>query len=350
MECRNIQEKLSAYIDDILSSQEKTVVDEHLKTCRECTAALADMKKVIEHIKGLETVEPPVWMKQKIMAKVHAEARPKKGLFERLFYPLHVKLPVGAIATVAIALATLYVFRTIEPEVKLAKAPTEEVAPRISQKKQQPAQKEAEDRGVTPPVLPLDEGRSEEGLSLKGGKGEVAGKAAPAPERLAEQPSVLREADLKADKLAPSRAQELEKKEEAKFPAAAGSLEQAPATGTIAKGEARREPKAAAPVAKLSYMEKKKEEMLTLSVLVKDPEAAVGEIEKTLKELESKAVRAESAEGKKIITGEINATKLKELVARLKAVGNVKERKIDFESVKGEVKVKIEIVEIIEGR
>lgn len=318
-------------------------------------AALADMKKVIEHIKGLETVEPPVWMKQKIMAKVRAEAEPKKGLFEKLFYPLHVKLPVGAIATVAIALTTLYVFRTIEPEVKLAKAPTEEVAPQISQKGQQPALRDAEDKDVTPPVLPLDKGRSERGLPLKEGKGEVAGRAVPAPGKQPEKSTSSREPEsmrerFEATPKAPEPTKQAESTQGAKPPAPARSLEQAPATGASVKDEARQAARPATPEAKLSYMEKKKEEMLTLSVLVKDPEAAGKEIEKTLKELEGKAVWVETAERKRIITGEINASKLKDLVVRLNAVGKVKERKIDFASVKGELKVKIEIVEIFEDR
>jgi len=362
MECRDIHKKLSEYVDDVLSPQETMVIDEHLKACRECRVALADLKKTIEHVKGLETVEPPAWLTQKIMAKVRAEARPKKSLFQKLFYPLHIKMPVAAIATIAIALTTLYVFRTIEPEVKLAKAPIEVATPQTSQKEQHLPEREAGADKIAPvsppftqPVLPLVKGRSEEGLSLKEGKGEVAGRAESAPGKLAEKQTSSREPEsmrerFEATSRAPKPMKQADSTQEAKVPAPVRSLEQAPAIGAVAKDEARQETGAAAPGARLSFMEKKKEEMLTLSVLVKDPMAAVGEIEKILKELEGKVIRVETAEGKKIITGEIKFAKLKELVVRMKAVGQVKEGKIDFESLKGEVKVKIEIVKIFEGR
>ncbi|MCL4476047.1 MAG: anti-sigma factor [Nitrospirae bacterium] len=342
MDCKDIREKFSAYIDDVLSTQEKMVIDEHLKSCPECAEALADLKKTVEHVKGIETVEPPVWMKQKIMAKVRAEAQPRKGLFQRLFYPLHIKLPVGAIATIAIALTTLYIFRTIEPGIKLAKAPTEEVAPQISQKGQQPALRGAEDKGVTPPVLPLSKGRSEEGLSLEESKGGFSGKAAPAPERPAAQPSISKEMDMKADKLAPSTVQEARKKE-VHVPAPAKTFEQAPATGALAKGEARQEPTAAGPGAKLSYMEKKKEEPLILTVFVKDPEAAGKEIEKTLKELEGKVVQVESSDGKKVVSAVLKTSRLHKLSEKLKVIGEIKEKELDVKEQERDVRVRIEL-------
>lgn len=52
-------------------------MDEHLEACLECTATLVDMKKVIEHLSDLETVEPTVWMRQKIMVKVGAGSAEK---------------------------------------------------------------------------------------------------------------------------------------------------------------------------------------------------------------------------------------------------------------------------------
>jgi hypothetical protein len=386
MDCEDIRAKFSAYIDDVLSTQEKMAIDEHLKSCLECAAALADLKKTIEHVKGLETVEPPVWMKQKIMTKVRAEAQPKKGLLQKLFYPLQIKLPVGALATIAIALTTLYIFKTIEPEIKLAKAPIEEAAPQIFQKGQQPAQKEAEADKVTPssPPLPppshplaergkadLETGKSAPARPFEGlekvlpssplappvppsNKGVFAGKTAPVPERPAEKPTSSKEPEsmrdrFKATPKAPEPMKQAEIKQEQKAPAL-GKDASTPATGALAKGEARQETRAAAPKAKLSLMEKKDEKVLSFTVLVKDPETAAGEIEKTLRELEGKAVRTESVEGKKIVTGEINTSKLKELVVRLKAVGKVKEKDIDFEAMKGEVGIRIEVVSITAGR
>jgi hypothetical protein len=362
MDCKDIREKFSAYIDDVLSTQEKMVIDEHLKSCPECAEALADLKKTVEHVKDLETVEPPVWMKQKIMAKVRAEAQPKKGLFQGLFYPLHMKLPVGAIVTVAIALTTLYVFRTIEPEIKLAKAPIEEVAPQVVPKDVTPQSppsatrgKDELETGKSAPGRPSEESKKVTPSSplappvLPSGKGVFAGKTVPAPERQAEKPASSRKEPesmrdrIEATPKLPEPMKQAEPSQEQKAPVL-GKDASVPATGTLAKGEARQEARAIAPKAKLALMESKDEKVPSFTVIVKDPATAVKEIEKTLRELEGKVTGTESVEGKKIVTGEINVVKLKELVARLKAVGQVKEKDIDYEGAKGEVRIRIEVV------
>ncbi|MBI5204956.1 MAG: DUF2275 domain-containing protein [Nitrospirae bacterium] len=141
MECNKVQEKLSALIDGILSQDEKMLVEKHLKSCEKCREALSELKKTIGHIKNQEEIEPPAWLTQKVMAKIKAEAAPKKGLFEKLFYPLRIKLPVGAVATIAIAVTTIYIFKSIQPEIQLAKAPSEEII----------------ERKVQPPVIARDE-------------------------------------------------------------------------------------------------------------------------------------------------------------------------------------------------
>lgn len=154
MECNRIQEKLSEYIEGPIPLDEKMLVEEHLKSCEKCREALSELKKTIGHIKNQEEIEPPSWLTQKVMAKIRAEAEPKKGLFEKLFYPLHIKLPVGAVATIAIAVTTIYIFKAIQPEIKLAKAPSEEIIERKAQ----------------PPVIARDEVTSSEGGSARGGK------------------------------------------------------------------------------------------------------------------------------------------------------------------------------------
>jgi hypothetical protein len=339
MVCRTIREKLSAYLDDIVSPEDKTRIEEHLKSCMKCSADLAGLRKTMEHVRDLGEIEPPPWMTQKIMARIRSEAQSKKGILRRLFYPLHIKLPIEAAATVLVIGLALYVYRDIQPEVKIAQAPAEKSAPLTELKEKEGTQREIRGRDVVSPPSP----------SLPKG-GSMEEKDRPVPKRRAEQPSVSREADVKADKFTQSRVQEAGKRDEAKVPAPEKKYEQAPAMGAYAKDEARQAARAAAPEAKLSSMEKKKEEPLILTVFVKDPESAVREIEKMLKDLEGKTVRTESAEGKTVIPAEISAAKLREVIERLKAAGQVKERKIDFESMKGEVKVRIEIVEIPEGR
>jgi len=145
MECGDVQKNLPAYMEGMISSEEKVVIDEHLKTCQKCKESLSDLKKTVEHLQNLEEIEPPQWLTQKIMMSVRSEAEARKRILQRLFYPLHIKLPVEAVATILVAVATIYVFKTIQPEGELAKAPPARVIPRtvLGKKEKPPALDEA---------------------------------------------------------------------------------------------------------------------------------------------------------------------------------------------------------------
>jgi hypothetical protein len=145
MECKDIREKLSAYLEGSVSPEERRLIEEHLNSCQECGNNLADLKKAGELVKDLAEVEPPAWLTQKIMSRVRAEGERKKGIFQKLFYPLHIKVPIQALATVFVAVIAVYVFRAVEPEMKLAHlpAPTE---PMITRKEAPQPSKETRER------------------------------------------------------------------------------------------------------------------------------------------------------------------------------------------------------------
>ena len=45
MKCRDIEKKLSAYLEGIVSSEEKEVVENHLSSCQMCRKAFEELKK-----------------------------------------------------------------------------------------------------------------------------------------------------------------------------------------------------------------------------------------------------------------------------------------------------------------
>ena len=92
---------------------------------------LAEMKKTTEYVRDLGDIEPPAWLTQKIMTKIRSEAGKEKSIWQKLFYPLHIKLPVEAAVAVLLAVTTIYIFKTMQPEMKLAKAPVEEMTSRM---------------------------------------------------------------------------------------------------------------------------------------------------------------------------------------------------------------------------
>jgi hypothetical protein len=126
MDHNDIRHKLSEYLDGSVTAEGKAEIDEHLKTCAVCSDALRELRKAVEHIKTVEEVEPPAWMTQKTMAKVRAEAERKQGFFHRLFFPLHVKLPIQAVAVLFLAVTVFYIYRNIQPTPNLSEAPIQE--------------------------------------------------------------------------------------------------------------------------------------------------------------------------------------------------------------------------------
>jgi anti-sigma factor RsiW len=129
MEHTEIRRKLSAYLDNALSAEEKEEIKRHLGSCGNCRAALADLEWTIEHLKRLPEVEPPPWLTTKIMVQVRDAAAPQQSLWRRIFFPLRIKLPLEAIALVFVCVTGYYLVRTSGPHLTLTAPPSFDVAP-----------------------------------------------------------------------------------------------------------------------------------------------------------------------------------------------------------------------------
>jgi hypothetical protein len=319
MECSSVKEKLSAYLEDAVPREERFLIEEHLKSCAECSSALADLHKTIKHIKGLGEVEPPAWMTQKIMTKLREEAQPKKGVFRRLFYPLHIKVPLEAVAAILVVGIALYIYRDIRTEIRL-KAPSEESAPQILQK------------GIT---------RENEIGATRGPK-----KVQPevtAPERPAGAP-VYGEKEARTDKVeAVPRSPEppgstLLMGEERGKAASIPSNEQA---GVLRK-EAKQEAAQAAP--NLKTLSERKMENSVVTVKVQELEGASEEIEKIIVTLGGKIIERQSQEGRRMFTIDLKAGKFDELLEKLKLVGDVIKKGPVLKDREENIRVSVETV------
>ncbi|MBN1612960.1 MAG: DUF2275 domain-containing protein [Deltaproteobacteria bacterium] len=123
MTCRQIEDLLPAYLEDVLSPQEKQCVQEHLRACESCSRALADLEATGKLLKGIEEVEPPPWLKAKIMSRLKEEGGWKERLYRRLFEPFYIKIPIQVFATVLIAVLAFSVYMKEEPELKRLSPP-----------------------------------------------------------------------------------------------------------------------------------------------------------------------------------------------------------------------------------
>ncbi|MGB4439865.1 MAG: DUF4349 domain-containing protein [Sedimentibacter sp.] len=59
MNCDEIKNLLSLYIDDELDEEERLLVEEHLQKCEDCQKELEEYKKIIQALKNIPDEEPP---------------------------------------------------------------------------------------------------------------------------------------------------------------------------------------------------------------------------------------------------------------------------------------------------
>lgn len=117
MDCRDIQKRLSAYLDGLLSADEQETVDRHLSSCAHCGEFFGDLEKARRLLRELGDVEPPPFLSQKIMARVREEAVQKESSWRKLFDPFPLRVSAQAIGVLVLAVLGFHLYRMMEPEI-----------------------------------------------------------------------------------------------------------------------------------------------------------------------------------------------------------------------------------------
>jgi len=299
MECNNIQERLSAYIEGILSAEERELIDEHLKSCQKCNESLSALRKTIAHLNNLEDIEPPSWLTQKVMARIISEAKPEKGILQKLFYPLHIKLPIEVVAAILIALTTIYIFKTMQP-MKLAEMPSEEVPQVLSREKEEvPVLEETKPAPALPAKQPMP-----------AKKQEIMDKAE-APEA---SPSTIKQSEIRSG-------------DETRQFAGAAPKDETEVSLRVPRAKA---------------LAERKEKIINLTISVEDIKTAGNEIEKAITQLGGKVIKTESFRNRDVLTVELDSRKVDELRQKPEQIGEVKEKEIPSVTLQGNIEIKIE--------
>lgn len=122
MDCGEIKERLSAYVDDVLDAESKAVVEEHLSTCKDCQQELVSLKALVRELGSLEAVEPPKDFLDQIHERIEARSWFPK-ILRTLFVPMRVKIPLEFAGAVAVAILVFSVLHTQKDQLRLAQAP-----------------------------------------------------------------------------------------------------------------------------------------------------------------------------------------------------------------------------------
>jgi hypothetical protein len=132
MNCEELQTHLPDLLEKSLDIERAEAIENHLGTCSLCRAEVASLAECQQLVSALPLVEPPVNFTHRVMSEVREIANPPR-LWERLFFPFRVKLPLQATAVILIAILAAYIYQHEQPQ------PESEVTvqPEISSKKRE---------------------------------------------------------------------------------------------------------------------------------------------------------------------------------------------------------------------
>lgn len=342
--CKDIENNLPLYEDNLLSGAEKQAVEQHLKSCSNCAKALAQLQKVGRLVEGLVKVEPPPWFKQKIMSRVREEAE-KKSLAQKWFYPLRIKIPVQIMATIVIAVLAVYIYRSGDEQMKAVLPPTV-MAPVMETKKDQLSEQATKpsdaDKIVDKEKIAAKKDIRDEKMvmqDLSTGSSVVKTRGA------IPQENVRAEADDMAEFVKGDAAVD---KREANYTALSGK--QAQPTKAMSSSNVMLERKKEGYVlgASMKQSEAPAKQIIipktVISLSVANANTAVGEVEKILNKYEAKKIVKQTPDGKVFLTAEIKAQKIKDFIAQLKTIGRVEGGNIPADNFESDMPVVIEIV------
>jgi len=118
MNCKDLKELLSAYADGELVGAKRDFIEEHLESCADCRAILADYTKTREQLLSLRATPPILDIKQATMIKIKMARAPAK--LRRWLRPALVGIPV--IAILATVLSLNLPGSSLNPAAVIAKA------------------------------------------------------------------------------------------------------------------------------------------------------------------------------------------------------------------------------------
>jgi hypothetical protein len=104
VKCTDCEEKLSDYIEQVLSSDERRAVELHLRICKSCNELLTGISNVIEAGRNFPVYAPPPWLATRIVANTLPARLSLRGRIASLWQSLGEPRTALAIFTSAIVL------------------------------------------------------------------------------------------------------------------------------------------------------------------------------------------------------------------------------------------------------
>ena len=119
MNCEEIKNRLSEYLDGELDERESKLVGDHLENCPGCAEELAGLKEYFKSIDSLEKAEPPPDFLRQVHARLEGQSVFKTTI-KKLVFPIRFKIPLEVAGLAAAAMLILYIMN-LSPEKQSAK-------------------------------------------------------------------------------------------------------------------------------------------------------------------------------------------------------------------------------------
>jgi len=114
MNCEEIQNLLSEYIDGELAEGERLRLDDHLENCPDCREELAHLREYLNDIGSLRKIKPPADFLKQVHSRLESQS-PFKTALKKIAFPIRIKIPLELAGLAAAAVLIIYILN-ISPE------------------------------------------------------------------------------------------------------------------------------------------------------------------------------------------------------------------------------------------
>ncbi|HEY2988194.1 MAG TPA: zf-HC2 domain-containing protein [Candidatus Binatia bacterium] len=114
MNCPEVQELFSDYLDERLEASQVSLLKEHLGACVSCRRGLGELLGTVELIGSLDEIETSPNFLAQVNRKIDRCWTPVR-FWRWAFEPAKIKLPLEAAALAVVAIVAIYLYRSSEP-------------------------------------------------------------------------------------------------------------------------------------------------------------------------------------------------------------------------------------------
>ncbi len=110
MKCKDIRELIVSYLENGLDPETNRELQEHIKSCKDCSKELLYHKKYFTITKKLPEVPAPEGFLRELHVAIDKSVK-SQTLIDRLFKPFIIKIPLEAAGVVALTVLVFFIFQ-----------------------------------------------------------------------------------------------------------------------------------------------------------------------------------------------------------------------------------------------